>query len=920
MYIPLSTYRFQLNRNFDLKKLKANVKYLEDLNINTIYASPVFKAQKGSLHGYDIIDPNSINEEIGDISYLRSLLVFLKKKGIGWVQDIVPNHMAYSSQNDMLMDIFEKGKNSSFIDYFDIEWDHPYMHIKGKVIAPFLGSFYATALNNGELNLVYSEKGLFVKYYENLFPLSLRSYETVFMNKIELLKEKLGEDSLEIVKFIGVIKFLTSFSDDEEKISDSIHIHPAKAMLWDIYSSERQIRAFMDNNLVLFNTGSPDGSWDLMDELLSRQIFKLCFWKFATEEINYRRFFTVNGLISVKIQQSEVFDHHHDLLFTLCEEGLIDGVRVDHVDGLWDPTTYLQRLRNRLPDKYVTVEKILESNEQLTEKWPIEGTTGYDYMFFSNNVFIKNENEQLMTEIYNRFTGSWHSVEELLYSRKRIIITKHMAGDIDNLAIFLKKISEKDRYGRDITLYGLKNALVEIITYFPVYRTYIDSQGISDSDRYYINMAVRKALDENPSLYHEIGFIQKFILPEDDNKKELDIDRNIFAMKIQQFTAPIVAKGLEDTFFYIYNRLTSLNEVGGNPLRFGVSKVLFNGFIKKRMKRHPYSINATSTHDTKRGEDVRARLNVLSEIPHVWDSFIKKASKINESFKGKRNGIEIPDKNDEYLIYQTLAGTFRCGKKVDDKYIKRIKDYIVKAIREAKVHTAWISNDDDYETSCLNFVDYILSDKENFLPLLNDFVEQIAVFGFYNSISQTILKNTLPGIPDYYQGSELWEFSLVDPDNRNVPDFSKRKRYIKELDCIKDHSEWMKKNIKKPYNGKIKMYIISRLLKLRKEIPSLFLDGDFKELEIHGDYSENIYGFKREYEKYRIIVLIPLYCSEIISKKGVYNNSVFSSVSLMDEEGEFVDVLTEKKIFLYDGIGLDKVLCDCSFVVLKENK
>jgi len=830
MFTPVSTYRVQLNKDFDLKSLDSLSGYLNRLNINTIYSSPVFKARHGSMHGYDVINPNSINGEIGNLDQFRELLVNIKKKEMGWVQDIVPNHMAYSTENEMLMDIFEKGKNSSFWNYFDINWDHPYTHMKGKVVAPFLGSFYAKVLNQGELSLVYNEKGLFVKYYDNEFPLSLNSYEKVFLKNISSFKEKLGEDSLLIVKFIGVVKFLTSFSPDEEKLSDSIHIHPAKAMLWDIYQNEKVIQEFMNWNLERINSGAPDNTWDMMDELLSSQIFKLCYWKFATEEINYRRFFTVNSLISVKIQQSEVFDHHHDLLFKLCDEGLIDGVRVDHVDGLWDPTTYLQRLRNRIPDKYIAVEKILEWSEGLPEKWPIEGTTGYDFMFYVNNLLIKNENEQTMTEIYNRFTGSWHSVEKLMFSRKRIIITKHMAGDIDNLAIFLKKISEKDRYGRDITLYGLKNALVEIITYFPVYRTYIDSQGIDESDRYYINIAVRKALEENPSLYHEINFIQKFMIPDEHDRKGTKFDRNLFAMKIQQFTAPIVAKGLEDTFFYIYNRLISLNEVGGNPVKFGVKRSLFNGFIKKRMRSHPYSINATSTHDTKRGEDVRARLNVLSEVPHLWDSFIKKACKITEGFKGKRNGVEIPDRNDEYLIYQTLVGTAPFGLDFGCDYVERIKKYIVKAIREAKVHTAWISNDDDYETSCLNFVDYILSDKEGFLPLLKELIVFISRYGVYNSLTQIVLKNTLPGIPDYYQGSELWEFNLVDPDNRNVPDFSQREKILDEIDNIKDREKWVKENFKEFASGSIKMYFVKELLAMRKNHAKLFLDGDFQEI------------------------------------------------------------------------------------------
>ncbi|MBU0760014.1 MAG: malto-oligosyltrehalose synthase [Candidatus Omnitrophica bacterium] len=866
MRIPLATYRIQFNPSFTFASAKAVVSYLADLGISTLYASPVFEARKGSSHGYDIVDHARLNPELGTQGDFESLISDLKGRGMWWLQDIVPNHMAYDSQNRILMDVLENGERSRYFNFFDIDWSHPYEDLKGRLLAPFLGEFYSEALEKGEIRLKYDEKGLFISYYNMRFPLKLSSYKQVFMYDIESSEERLGKSNPNLIKLLGILHLFENISDD--KVADTRYdqIAHAKAMLRFLYKDAAEIRQIMDRSLELLNGKENDpGSFDNLDRLLSEQPFRLSFWKVATEEINYRRFFNINALISLKVEREEVFDHTHGLISRLIREEKIHGLRVDHIDGLFDPAGYLEKLRALTGPVYTVVEKILamDKREELPDSWPIQGTTGYDFLNQVNGVFCKSVSENDFIKIYYRFTGLHPVFEELTSEKKRLIIGKHMAGTIDNLARTMKCITASDRYGKDITLYGLKRALVEVLAFFQVYRTYADSKNFREQDRLYIKQAVDKAREKNPGLIYEFNFIENFFLSDSGDRD--------FIMRFQQFTGPLMAKGFEDTVLYSYNKLISLNEVGGNPSVFGVDINEFHDFNQKRVSAFPHSLNATSTHDAKRGEDVRARVNVLSEIPVEWRDCLRSWSRINRPKKKVKGDKRMPDANDEYFLYQTLIGAFPFDEGAIRDFKDRIKAYMIKAVREAKVHTAWIKPDTEYEDSCAAFVEKILdaSDRNRFLKEFIPFQRKVAFYGVFNSLSQTLMKMTSPGVPDFYQGSELWDLNLVDPDNRKSIDFKKRVILLNE---IKNKSEnnarllLIEELLDNPASGAIKLFLIYRTLKLRREKQDLFQSGDFTPLVCEGRYRDSIVAYARRYEGSRVITVAPRFLTRLVKE------------------------------------------------------
>lgn len=888
MHIPISTYRIQLNRDFGFKELNDISSYLGSLGISDVYGSPIFKARKSSAHGYDIVDPNSLNPELGSEKDFEELITALKGKGMNWLQDIVPNHMAFDSQNTMLMDILEQGGDSAFINFFDIDWDHQYENIKGRLLAPFLGKFFSEALENQEIKLAYNENGLTVNYFSISLPVRLESYRKVFIYNLEKLKNDIGERDADLIKFLGIIHTLKTLSFNKHPVNvnkdvssrdiaflnkvksedEYSHIKYTKAMLWDLYCQNEKIRNFIDENIRFFNgiKGLPE-SFDNLFYLLSEQLFRLSFWKVAAEEINYRRFFTINDLISLKIENEEVLEHTHGLIFRLIKEGKITGLRLDHIDGLFDPAEYLRRLRNHAPDTYVIAEKILNFNERLDDTWPIQGTTGYDFLNYLNGLFCKKENASLFSKLYSEFSASAMAYEDLLCEKKRLIIGKHMAGNIDNLAHMLKKISGNDRYGLDITLYGLKRALVEIMANFSIYRTYVNNSTFSGEDKAYITDALEKAKKRLPDYIYEINFIEKFLLLQyvsstKENDKALCVD---FIMNFQQFTAALMAKSYEDTFLYVYNRLLSLNEVGGYAQRFGITKEEFHDFNKGRFKNRRYSLNATSTHDVKRGEDIRARINVLSEMPKDWRQAVGRWSNLNKSRKAVIDGKSIPEGNEEYFLYQTLIGSYPFSKDELPDYTVRIKSYMVKALREAKVHTAWLNPNSEYEQAFLNFTDCILtpSAKNLFLNSFLEFQRKIAWFGMFNSLSQALLKITSVGAADFYQGTELWDLNLVDPDNRRKVDFQLRRKALNYIKGKEDISSLIKELFANKEDGSIKLFLIYRGLLARKNIPALFQDGEYIPLVCEGSHKENIIAFARKNDRSWAITIAPRFLSGV---------------------------------------------------------
>jgi len=843
--IPVATYRIQFNHSFDFQAAREIIPYLSELGISDIYASPIFKARKGSTHGYDVVDPDQLNPELGDEQDFGELIRELKNYGMGWIQDIVPNHVAYDYENRMLMDVLENGECSEYRHFFDIEWDHACESIRGKLLAPFLGRFYGESLEDGEIRLRYGADGLSVNYYHLALSLKIESYTNVFTHQLSALKRKLGGDHPDFIKLLGILYVLKTLSTVEEIDERYAQITFIKRTLWELYTGNWEMKRFIDANVQAFNgeKGNPE-SFNLLDNLLSEQLFRLSFWKVATEEINYRRFFNINELICLRAEDEDVFDRTHALIFQLIAEGKVSGLRIDHIDGLYDPTNYLKRLQERTGDMYIIVEKILSPEEELPSFWSTQGTTGYDFLNYLNGIFCKKESEKQFNKIYSDFTGCKVDYDNLVSAKKRLIMGKHMAGDVDNLSHLLKGIAARYRHGSDITLYGLKRTIVELMMQFPVYRTYINSEVFRESDPSYIKEAVKRSIERVPNLLNELDFIERFLLLkfEDYLAKEEKEQWIHFVMRFQQFTGPLMAKGFEDTVLYVYNRLLSLNEVGGSPDKFGTSLKEFHSLNKKRGSLYPHSLNATSTHDTKRGEDVRARLNVLSEIPDEWERSLKRWNELNMGKKRTVNGRNVPDENDEYFLYQTLIGAFPFYESEYPAFIERVKDYTIKAVREAKVRTAWLKPDTEYEDAYISFVEEILREENQFLEEFMPFQRKVSCYGIFNSLSQTIIKITSPGVPDFYCGTELWDLNLVDPDNRRPVDFEKRTSLLRD---IMDTS--YKELLATREDGKIKLFLINRALQARKEKTDVFQKGSYIPIEAGGRFKKQIAAFARNW-------------------------------------------------------------------------
>ena len=882
MHIPTSTYRIQFHSKFNFNQAKEIVTYLADLGVGDLYASPIFKASKGSTHGYDVVDPTILNPELGTESDFNDLIAQIQQRQMGWLQDIVPNHMAYDSQNLWLMDVLENGKDSEFFDFFDIHWNQAYEEMEGRVLAPMLGDFYANSLERGEIKLNYQEKDLSIDYFGLRLPLKIESYLTFITHNLGILRRELGREHPDFVKFLGILYLLKSIPEETKGRERLDQINFVKSTLWETYTQSPEVKQFIQNNLKEFNgeVGHPE-SFDLLDKLLNQQFYRLSFWKVGAEEINYRRFFTVNELISVKVEELKVFKQTHELISRLVAENKFNGVRIDHIDGLYNPAQYLTRLRELLGNAYITVEKILELEEDLPPDWQIQGTSGYEFLNYVNGIFCCSKNKLEFSKIYHSFTGLSNNYENLVYEKKGLILEKNLAGDLENLVQILKRISSHTREGSDFTIYGLRKALFEVLVLFPVYRTYVDENGISDTDEQYVIQTIKAAKKKAPLLINELDFIQKVLLLEyEDFRSKTQREEWLhFVMRSQQLTGPLMAKGVEDTLLYVYNRLLSLNEVGGNPSHFGIELDLFHQFNRDKVAKWQHGMNTTATHDTKRGEDVRARLNVLSEIPQEWLQQVNMWREINQAYKQEG----MPDANDEYLLYQTLLGTYPFEENELADFGDRLKDYILKAVREAKVHTAWLRPDEEYEQAFLNFIDRcldarslascadagshrLLDDKSDFLQQFKPWQQKIAEYGIYNSLSQVLIKNTAPGVPDLYQGAELWELSMVDPDNRRRVDYQKRKEFLQDIKARSSQNilQLIKELIATKENGKIKLFLTHQLLTARKKYSELFQNGDYQPVEVTGKHKDSIVAFSRNYEDKTIVAIAPRFLTGII--------------------------------------------------------
>ncbi|MBD2343974.1 malto-oligosyltrehalose synthase [Anabaena subtropica] len=911
MRIPKATYRIQFNPQFGFEDARAIASYLADLGVSDLYASPIFKARSGSTHGYDVVDATQLNPQLGTTAEFEGLVSELQSLSLGWLQDIVPNHMAYSNENLYLMDVLEHGPDSSYTDYFDVCWNSPFGNSQERILAPLLGDFYGVSLENGDIQLQYEQHGITVNYYGLKLPLRLESYTKLLTHNLGKLTRTLGRNHPDFIKLLGILYILKSVPSEVAGKQRQDQIAFIKGLIWELYTTNDEIHQFIEENIQVFNgeVGNSE-SFNLLDELLNDQFYRLAFWKVGAEEMNYRRFFTVNELISVKVEELRVFNNTHSLIHKLVEQGIFTGLRIDHIDGLYQPTQYLERLREKMGDVYITVEKILEITEDLPENWEIQGTSGYDFLNYVNGVFCQSDNHESFDQIYHQFIGKPVDYPSLVNEKKHLILEKNLAGDVDNLASLLKNISSKYRYGNDFTLNGLKRAIAAVLTLFPIYRTYITPDGIGDSDKACIQKVINTAKKQVPLLQHEMNFIEKVMLLEfDDALTQTEREQWIyFVLRMQQYSGPLMAKGVEDTTLYVYNRLLSLNEVGGNPSHFGISVDQFHHFNQQHQANWPYTMNATATHDTKRGEDMRARLNVLSEIPQEWEEQVNNWSQLNQTHRSNHQ----PDRNDEYFLYQTLVGAFPFAEHEQAPFVQRVQEYMIKAIREAKVHTAWLRPDNEYEEACTSFIEKILDPNlsKQFLESFRPFQEKIADYGIYNSLSQTLLKIAAPGVPDFYQGTELWDLSLVDPDNRRPVDFEQRRTYLNDIQAqIKtDILGLIPQLLTHKTDGRIKLFLTHQALKARTQYLSLFQDGEYSPLQVHGTHAKHIIAFARQHNNQTVIAIAPRFLTTLIPPGQPALGEIWQDTHLKLPAKTWYNPLTNQTIQTQNNIPIAQIL------------
>ncbi len=863
MRYPVATYRVQLNKDFPFEKAGQLVPFLQKLGISDLYASPVFTARPGSTHGYDVVDPARVNPELGGEAGFDTLAGILREHGMGLLLDIVPNHMAASSQNAWWTDVLESGQSSAFAPFFDVEWNPAQGGGEEKIFLPILGVPYGTALENAELQLAFGEDGFSLNYYQVHLPVDPGVYETI----LEPHRERWPADE----SFLALVKSIQRLPDRTTMLWEGNEarrreIPSIKSQLWSMYQSNRAVRAFIDANIAEFNgTKGQAASFDQLDQLIARQGYRLAWWHGARERMNYRRFFDVSELIGLRIENTTVFTAVHGAVMGWIDKGIVTGLRIDHVDGLLKPREYLERLSILEKRPYVVVEKILIEDETLPTDWPVEGTSGYDFLGMVNGVFIDGDNLDGLQETYSHFTGLKWRFEDAAYEQKRWIIRHLFRGEMFAMSLHLELIADCDRYGRDLSPEELRQGLIEITACLPVYRTYLEGESMSGRDRPYVERAVAEARRRNPDMSAAVyDFLKRVLLV--DYSRGLDEagrqDWTRFVMRWQQLTGPITAKGVEDTTLYVYNRLVSMNDVGSQ--HSVVTPGRFHQFNADRQRQWRGGMSATSTHDTKRSEDVRARLNVLSELPGEWNRNVFRWARWNRDKKTIIDGHPVPDGNEEILLYQTLLGVWPLDVSAEASTVDRIKEYIVKAAREAKIYSSWVKPNDAHEQAIQQFLDGILDPVETnrFRRGFLDFQQRIAFFGALNSLAQTLLKITSPGIPDFYQNTEVWDFSLVDPDNRRPVDPAFGWQLAAQMD------RWVGADLLSNWkDGRVKAFVIHRALQYRCDHPELFIDGEYIPVQVEGDYGESVIAFARRNDARVSITVVPRFMTRISNKE-----------------------------------------------------
>ena len=869
--VPVATYRVQLGPSLGFDDAAGLVDYLDALGITDLYTSPFFETASAKSHGYDVSDHERFRDELGGDAAFARLADALKRLGLGLLIDIVPNHMGIAqARNRWWRDVLENGPSSPYASYFDVDWNPVKAELHDRVLLPILGAQYGVALDGGQLALVLEDGRLELAYYDWRLPIAPRSYGRVLGHRIEELQAALGPEHPGLVELKSVITWFATIPPRNE--SDPTRVaaregekERGRQRLIALLADSPEVRAFIEANLRIFNgTPGEPKSFDLLDGLVSDQAYRLAYWRVAGDGINYRRFFDINGLAAIRMEEPEVFAQTHRLVARLVREGVVTGLRIDHPDGLYAPAQYFGRLQEMCREAvgrpfYIVAEKILSPGESLPDQWAVAGTTGYEFLNLLNGIFIDRKAAAAHERIYTRLLRERVSFGDLVYEGKRLVMDTSMASELNVLGHRLNRISEKHRSSRDFTLRSLTRALREIIAAFPVYRTYFGERGDTSADIERLDRAVEAAKRRTPGLaastydwIREILTLQQPTWATDADRAE----RTDFVMRFQQITGPVTAKGYEDTALYRYNRLVSLNEVGSDPSRFGTSLAEFHAANAERAERSPSTMSATSTHDTKRSEDVRARINVLSEIPEVWRRRVARWQRLNRRIKAVVDGAPVPGPNEEYLVYQTLVGAWPIS-------AERLGAYVLKAEREAKHRTSWVNPNQRYDEAITRFAE-TLSDPRRSREFLRDFREfhdRVAHFGRLNSLAQTLVKIASPGVPDFYQGTELWDFSLVDPDNRRPVDFALRRRLLDDLsraiETATDLPALARELATSVDEGRSKLYVTRQALAFRRHHRDLFLAGAYAPLAASGTWAEHLCAFARARGGEIAVVIVP---------------------------------------------------------------
>ncbi|RYZ19750.1 MAG: malto-oligosyltrehalose synthase, partial [Chitinophagaceae bacterium] len=805
--------------------------YFIGLGVKTIYASPIFTATPGSTHGYDALNPHEINPEIGTLAQLRSISARLREAGIGWLQDIVPNHMAYDTRNPWLRDVLEKGRQSVYASFFDVTWNDAVA--AGHIMAPFLGKPLESAVRDGEIVLVESEGRLHLEYFGSRYPLRLSSYEAVLHRAegTEAVKQWL-QQAAELQATEDATQFATRFEELMQQLAGLL--------------KNAVVRKDLDASVAAVNENK-----DALLAIANDQVYRLCHWQETDGNINYRRFFTVNGLICLNMQEEQVFTAFHERIRQLVEEGIFQGVRVDHVDGLYDPATYLERLRSLLgPECYIVVEKILELHEELPQGWPVEGTTGYEFLAQVNQLLTNPAGEEAFTRYYYSLVPDHRTVAQQVRDKKAHILYRHMGGELENLYQVLMQLLLPDDYAQMRTE-DLKTAVAELLIHMPVYRYYGNHQPFDEAETSHLHDAFEQARASRPDLASALGLLEHTLLHREEDEVRAGKILHLYK-RLMQLSGPLMAKGVEDTLMYTFFRFIGHNEVGDAPAQFGWKPAELHAVFRERQAEWPLALNASSTHDTKRGEDVRARLQALSALPEQWIALARKW------FAGYRG--ESPDANDAYLLLQTLIGSFPAEAADEPGYAERLEAYLEKALRESKRRSDWARPDSAYEEAAKKLARTLSAPDSNFWTEAKTLRERVTEFGIVNSLAQLLLKCTAPGTPDIYQGCEGWDLSLVDPDNRRPVNYELRKQWLQKLP---EGAEAPIQLWQKRLDGRFKFWLTRHLLQQRARHSELFARGTYIPLKTEGKRKDHVFAFARRHAGEVLLVALPLYTAAL---------------------------------------------------------